>query len=140
MVQRRNGGRDLLDWLRGKHDRYDLSQGYTFTHIQEWMVYTIRLQTTRPCFGGLRWWFTCPLLRLRESCNQRLSKLYLPPCGHYYSCRYCYDLTYQSTQEDDKRVDFYRQHPEAVMAALESLQNSRTDYAKVLLALKALRP
>jgi hypothetical protein len=92
---------------------------YTITRTQEHMDYTIRLQTMRPTFGGLHWWFTCPLLRLGKSCNRRVSKLYLPPGGRYYGCRRCYDVTYQSCQESDKRVSVLRKHPEALMALLK---------------------
>jgi hypothetical protein len=110
---------------------------YTFTRTQEQMDYTIRFQTTRPSFSGLRWWFTCPLLRLRKSCNHRVSKLYLPPGGRYYGCRRCYDLTYQSCQESDKRVSFLRKHPEALMALLDApLQDVPT--SRLLLGLKVL--
>jgi hypothetical protein len=111
---------------------------YAFTRTHEHMDYKIRLRTTRPTFGGLPWWFTCPLLRLGKSCNHRVSKLYLPPSGRYYGCRHCYDLTYQSCQESDKRVSFLRSRPEALMALfngpLEDVPSSR-----LLLGHKMLR-
>ena len=92
---------------------------YMFTRTQEHMDYKIRLQTTRPYIGGVHWWFICPLLRLGKSCNHRVSKLYLWPSGRYYGCRHCYDLTYESCQESDKRVNFLRKHPEALIALFE---------------------
>ena len=110
---------------------------YTFTRTQEHMDYTISLQTTRPSFGGVRWWFTCPLLRLGRACNHRVSKLYLPPGGRYYGCRRCYDVTYQSCQESDKRVSVLRKHPEALMALLNGpLEDVPT--SRLLLGLKVL--
>jgi hypothetical protein len=110
---------------------------YTFTRTQEHMDYTIRLQSTRPYFGGLHWWFTCPLLRLGKSCNRRVSKLYLPPGGRHYGCRHCYDPSYQSCQEIDKRVSVLRQYPEVLMALLDGpLQDVRT--SRLLLGLKML--
>jgi hypothetical protein len=110
---------------------------YTFTRIQERMDYIIRLQTTQPCFGGLRWWFTCPLLRLGSPCNHRVSKLYLPSGGRYYGCRHCYNLTYESCQQSDKRVIFLRKHPEALMALFDGpLQDVPT--SRLLLGLKVL--
>ena len=60
--------------------------------------YHLRLTTTRPRFGGLRWWFLCPL----AGCGRRVSKLHLPPGGRYFGCRHCYDLTYTSCQESRK--------------------------------------
>jgi len=57
----------------------------------------IRLQTTQPNFGGLRWWLTCPLVVRGVACRRRVAKLYLR--GRYYGCRRCHDLTYESCQE-----------------------------------------
>jgi len=62
----------------------------------------IRLQVTRPTFGGARWWFTCPLVVRGRACQRRVGKLYLPPGGLYFGCRHCHDLTYTSCQESHK--------------------------------------
>ena len=66
--------------------------------------YKIPLQTTRPHFGGYRWWFTCPLVVRGQPCLRRVRKLYIPNNKLYFGCRQCYDLTYRSCQESDKRV------------------------------------
>ena len=50
--------------------------------------YTVRLTTTRPPFGGLRWWFLCP------SRGQRCAKLFLPNGGRYFLSRAGYGLGY----------------------------------------------
>jgi hypothetical protein len=57
----------------------------------EWLAYDVELQTTRQHFGGLRWWFTCPM------CGRRVGKLYLG--GRFFGWRSCYGLTYRSCQE-----------------------------------------
>jgi hypothetical protein len=75
---------------------------YTCTRSQEKMDYRIILETTRPHFGGIRWWFVCPLVRSGKPCARRAAKLYLPPGGRYFGCRLCYDLTYESCQESHK--------------------------------------
>jgi hypothetical protein len=59
----------------------------------------VRLQVTRPTFGGKRWWFTCPLTVNGVACNRRVAKLHLPPGARYFGCRHCYDLSYRSCQE-----------------------------------------
>jgi hypothetical protein len=59
----------------------------------------VRLQTTPTQFSGERWWFTCPLIVGGVACNRRVGKLYLPPGAHYFGCRKCHDLTYESCQE-----------------------------------------
>ena len=64
--------------------------------------YQVRLVTTQPHFGGLRWWFMCPLRVNGHACGRRVSKLYLPPGGHYFGCRHCYRLTYTSSQDSRK--------------------------------------
>lgn len=57
----------------------------------------IRLQTTRPHFGGIRWWLTCPLMNGERPCERRVAKLHLR--NRYFGCRQCLDLTYRSSQE-----------------------------------------
>ena len=56
--------------------------------------YDIELTTT-PCnFGGKRFWFICP----NKSCGKRVGVLYKPPCGEYFTCRHCHNLTYESSK------------------------------------------
>jgi len=59
----------------------------------------VRFQSTPTQFGGLRWWFTCPLVAHGIPCNRRAGKLYLPPRARYFGCRKCHELTYRSSQE-----------------------------------------
>lgn len=68
---------------------------YTLTRSGEQIDYRVRLQTTRPNYGGSRWWFTCPA----AGCGRRCRVLYLPPGGKLYACRTCYRLTYPSQGE-----------------------------------------
>jgi hypothetical protein len=53
----------------------------------------IFLATSRPPFGGLRWWFVCPHL------NRRVRKLYLPRGGRHFWSRRAYELAYSSQRE-----------------------------------------
>ena len=62
--------------------------------------YVIRLTTTPLPWGGLKWWFTCPLTKRETPCFRRVAKLYL--LGRYFACRHCHELTYQSCQESHK--------------------------------------
>lgn len=77
---------------------------YRLNRTSEKIDYKVRLTTTRPNFGGLRWWFICPLVINNRYCNRRVGKIHLPPGGSYYGCRHCYDLTYVSCQESYKRL------------------------------------
>jgi len=96
----------------------------------------IRLHATRPIVGGLRWWFACPIESEGRPCNRRVAKLYLPPRASYFGCRHCYELTYRSVREHDKRVDFYRKNPDDLLAALN---RPNVKLSTLILALKATR-
>jgi hypothetical protein len=86
--------------------------GLTYTRKGEGELqnedYRLRLTTTRPLFGGLRWWFICPLVVNDRACGGRVAKLYLPSRCRFFGCRHCYDLTYTSCQESHKNEALYR--------------------------------
>jgi hypothetical protein len=111
---------------------------YTITRSGQAVDYRVRLTTTRPRFGGLRWWFLCPLIVRGLPCNRRVGKLYLPPGGSYYGCRRCYDLTYTSSQEHDGRVSALRRNPAMLNAILDDLKGASP--GQLILALKAIGP
>jgi hypothetical protein len=75
---------------------------------QEALNYPVGLTTTVPRFGGLRWWFICPLVVNDRPCLRRVGKLYLPGNERYFGCRHCHDLTYTSCQESHKFDSLYR--------------------------------
>jgi hypothetical protein len=110
---------------------------YTITRTSERVDYKIQLTTTEPNFGGLRWWFICPLCVNGQACHKRVRKLYLPHYAKYYGCRHCYDLAYRSSQESDKRVYWLRNNPEALIQIVRN--RDRVDPSKLFLAMKALR-
>jgi len=55
-------------------------------------IQVVPIEITRPHFGGMRWWFSCP------QCEKRCQKLYLPPRQWEIACRLCHNLTYTSSQ------------------------------------------
>ena len=59
---------------------------------------SVSLATVPTPWGGLRWFFRCPM----PDCGRRVGKLYLPPCEKHFGCRHCHDLTYQSCQESHR--------------------------------------
>jgi hypothetical protein len=81
---------------------------YTITRTKDDLDYSIQLVTTQPKFGGLRWWFICPLVVNDAPCRRRVGKLYLPPHSRYFACRHCHELTYTSCQESGKYNTLYR--------------------------------
>jgi hypothetical protein len=69
-------GSDGDGWLRLRYQMTDYWSGQEVEIDDE-----VYLATTRPRFGGLRWWFVCPRL------NRKVRKLYLPLGGrHFWSC------------------------------------------------------
>jgi hypothetical protein len=77
---------------------------YTFPDTGAELDYQIDLVSTVPHFGGLRWWFVCPLGADGGNCGRRVGKLYLPPGDRWFACRHCHELTYTSCQES-RRYD-----------------------------------
>ena len=61
--------------------------------------YQINLTTTPCYFGGVRYWFICPLSVNGEYCGRRVGTLYLASGGNYFGCRHCYNLSYKSQNE-----------------------------------------
>jgi len=84
------------------------------------VIERITLKGTIPNFGGIRWWFLCPLHNAGTTCNRRVKKLFLPPRGQYFGCRNCFDLTYESAQSHDPRVGKLMKDPWSVIAAMDS--------------------
>ena len=62
----------------------------------------VRLQSTRPHFGGSRHFFSCPRATDGRECGRRVGKLYRPPDQRRFACRHCLDLTYQSSQRSHR--------------------------------------
>ena len=68
------------------------------------LAYGIRMKTTKPNFGGNRWWFTCPLVPSGVPCERRVAKLYF--AGRYFGCRGCHRLTYKKCQQSKRTREF----------------------------------
>jgi len=62
----------------------------------------VRLTTTTPRYGGLRWWFVCPRPRTDGGPGRRVAKLHLPPGARHFGSRESYGLAYRSSQENGK--------------------------------------
>ena len=57
-----------------------------------WIGQIINLCTTKPHFGGTRYWFTC-------RCGRRVGRLYVAEGETRFRCRRCHGWTYRSCQE-----------------------------------------
>lgn len=65
-----------------------------YTSGKEILAYHVPILSTRPNYGGVKWWFGCP------ACRRRVRKLYLPPGQRYFACRRCYRLAYEVQRKD----------------------------------------
>lgn len=93
--------------------------------------YKVRLVSTPCYYGGLRWWFICPLVINGKACGRRVGVLYLGG-SKYFGCRHCHNLTYESSKTHDKRLDYLRKNPDMIFSYLKS-----SNASKQLLAMKA---
>ena len=119
---------------RENYVRFFCTQTKWSTGEETKLDYKVRLVTT-PCnFGGMRYWFICPLVVDDKPCRRRVGKLYLPPGGTYFGCRHCYNLTYRKCKEHDKTLDAILKNPE-----LLSRYTDDNVVSGMILALKAER-
>src|SRR5262245_740410 len=75
-------------WLRLRYQMTDYWSGKEIEIDDK-----VYLASTRPHFGGLRWWFVCPRR------NRKVRKLYLPLGGRHFWSRRPYQLDYASQRE-----------------------------------------
>jgi len=72
---------------------------FKYTQTDNWsgrksdLNYVVQLEAI-PCnYGGVRYWFRCPIVRNGSSCNSRVGVLYIS--GKYFGCRKCHRLLYK---------------------------------------------
>lgn len=78
----------------------------TYTHTNRWseeksdIDFKISLATT-PCnYGGVRYWFICPLSKNGQYCGRRVGVIY--SIGKWFGCRYCGEIAYAKQMEGGK--------------------------------------
>jgi hypothetical protein len=90
-------------WVSTLHGKNYARFQYTSTDRQtgEKISYDYKVQlVATPChYGGVRWWFVCPLNKNGIYCGRRVAKLYLVPGSKYFGCRHCHELSYDSRNE-----------------------------------------
>lgn len=73
----------------------------------------VQLALTKCHFGGTRRWFRCSLIRDGYPCKRRVKIIYTTPREKLFGCRECHNLTHQSAQTHDKRIDWLLKLPAA---------------------------
>jgi hypothetical protein len=81
--------------------KYGVSDNFTGDNIE--YDYKVELTTSECHYGGVRYWFVCPLTTNGVQCNQRVGKLYLTPQGNYFGCRHCHNITYADRNMSKRR-------------------------------------
>lgn len=101
--------RNVLHWSRQSNGERVASMGYEASLLdpdRSWLRlkyrhndvpkdYIVPLTTTVPNYGGLRWWFMCPLS------GDRVAKLYLPSGASMFGSRRAHGLAYRSQNEGE---------------------------------------
>lgn len=77
-----------------------------YMHTNHWtdeksdMDFKIPLTTT-PCkYGGVRYWFICPLSKNGQYCGRRVGVIY--SIGKWFGCRHCGEIAYAKQMEGGK--------------------------------------
>jgi hypothetical protein len=100
IIWSRNGtetGRINYDlFMDQENPRIVLQYKSRFSGEEEWisMSYSVPLEAVKCHLGGVRWYFGCP------NCSKRVAMLYAN--DHYFVCRLCANLTYESCQESKR--------------------------------------
>lgn len=74
-------------------DNEHINLNYTMTNSGEKIDYDVRLVKTYPNYGGVRYWFICPVT------GKRVAKLYRTPYDNRFISRHVYKLLYASQSE-----------------------------------------
>jgi hypothetical protein len=86
----------LVGNIKGDNPHVRLIYAHTDwrTGIKESLDYRVAITGSVCNFGGLRYWFICPLSTDGETCGRRVATLY--KVGKYFGCRTCHRVTYDT--------------------------------------------
>lgn len=74
-----------------------------YSHTNSWtneeskMCYEVELVSTSCNYGGVRYWFICPLTKNGVPCGKRVGVLY--SVSKWFGCRACGDIIYSAQKE-----------------------------------------
>ena len=101
--------------------------------------YVVSLVTT-PChFGGVRWWFICPLTKNNVPCQRRCRYLYLPPGSMLLGCRECFELTYETRQRHRDRFYEWYHKPMHDMEQAKKVLDTTRSFKKMAKAMRKIK-
>lgn len=79
--------------------------GISLPTLQNSPQQIIPIMTSRCHFGGVRRWFICPAVQNCVPCRRRATILYATSHERLFACRQCHNLTFESAQRHDSRLD-----------------------------------
>ena len=92
-----------LEALKGpKHENGSCAEATGTWSDGKPLYFRIGLATTRPHFGGSRYWYVCP------GCARRVAKLYCFEEDRQIRCRRCRGLVYETQYRKGRRWAFFR--------------------------------
>ncbi len=81
-------------WNNGNHIQIQYTHTNKWTEEKSDMDFKISLTTT-PCnYGGVRYWFVCPLYKNGQYCGKRVGVIY--SIGKWFGCRHCGEIAYSA--------------------------------------------
>lgn len=97
-----SGEKSDVKYIIDLQDGYFRLQYKIKTGGEEWksIDHKYPLTPSSCTYGGQRWWFICSVYSSGRYCGKRVANLYLGSGSHYFACRHCYNLTYQSRNEN----------------------------------------
>jgi len=84
----------------------------------------IRLTTTHCHYGGVRYWFICPLTKNGEYCGRQVGVLY--SLGKYYGCRRCGNIAYR----DQMKSGMFKRSLVSIPELDDAMRNIKRPYYK----------
>ncbi len=119
--------------------RFMYTSHNNFTGESRDFDYVVRVVST-PCnYGGVRWWFICPLIVNGVVCGRRCRFLYIPFGSMYLGCRECHELTYESRQKHRNRYYEGFHKPLKDMEQAEHILDSTRSFKTMLKAIQKIK-
>lgn len=97
---------DLASFGNEKYFELDYTITDRYSEEKHKIKHKYPILTTSCNYGGVRYWFECSVYHQGVYCGQKVAKLYLGAGSHYFACRHCYNLAYQSQMESDRYKGF----------------------------------
>jgi hypothetical protein len=111
-----------------KYARFIYTQTDSVTNRSDNFDYKVPIVETLCHFGGVRYWFECPLSKNNQQCGRRVGVLYKK--GDLFGCRQCHKLTYIS-QRENRRCKTYSMYQVLELDMKIEKLSEKKDYIRI---------